>query len=104
MNAQFEKFADPIKEINNLTVKNFEAVIGLQLKNVEENAKIGIEQAKSAAAVNDADSWKGYLNAQAEITQQYNDRLVESTRNVVELSNAYSSEIQRIVKEAFKVK
>lgn len=104
MNAQFEKFANPIKEINNLTVKNFEAVIGLQLKNAEENAKIGIEQAKSATSINDADSWKGYLNAQVEITQQYNDRLVESTRNVVELSNAYTSEIQRIVKEAFTVK
>jgi phasin family protein len=104
MNAQFEKFADPIKEINNLTVKNFETVLGLQLKNVEENAKIGIEQAKSATEIKDADGWTGYLNAQAEITQQYNDRLVESSRNVVALSNAYSSEIQRIVKEAFTVK
>ena len=104
MNAQFEKFADPIKEINNLTVKNFEAVIGIQLKNAEENAKIGVEQAKSATAISDADGWKSYLNAQAEITQQYNDRLVESTRNVFELGNAYSNEFQRIVKEAFTVR
>ena len=104
MNAQFEKFAAPIKEINDLTVKNFETVIGLQLKSVEENAKIGIEQAKSATEIKDADGWKSYLNAQAEITQQYNDKLVESTKNVVELGNAFSNEIQRIVKEAFTVK
>ena len=54
--------------------------------------------------IKDADGWKSYLNAQAEITQQYNDKLVESTKNVVELGNAYSNEIQRIVKEAFTVK
>jgi phasin family protein len=103
MNAQFEKIAEPIKEINNLTVKNFETVIGMQLKNAEENAKIGVEQAKSAASINDADSLKGYLSAQAEITQQYNDRLVESAKSFVELGNAYSNEIQRIVKDTFTV-
>ncbi len=103
MNAQFDKIAEPIKEINNLTVKNFETVVAMQLKNVEENTKIGIEQAKNAVAINDADSWKDYLQTQAEITQQYNDRLVESARNVVELGNAYTNEIQRIVKNAFSV-
>jgi phasin family protein len=103
MNAQFEKIAEPIKEVSNLTVKNFETVVAMQLKNVEENTRIGIEQAKTAASINDADGWKGYLQAQAEITQQYNDRMVESARNVVELGNAYTTEIQRIVKSAFNV-
>ena len=104
MNAQFEKYVAPMKEINNLTVKNFETVTEMQLKNAEENAKIGIEQIKSATAVKDADGWKSYLNTQAEVTQQFNDRLVENVRSVVELSNAYNSEIQRIVKDAFAVK
>ena len=104
MNAQFEKIAEPIKELNDLTVKNFETVVGLQLKNAEENAKIGIEQAKSAAAINDAEGWKGYMGAQAEITQQFNDRIIESTKNFVELGNAYNTEVQRIVKDAFATK
>lgn len=104
MNAQFDKYVAPMKEINNLTVKNFETVTEMQLKSAEENAKIGIEQIKSAAAVKDADGWKSYLNTQAEVTQQFNDRLVENVRSVVELSNAYNSEIQRIVKDAFAVK
>jgi phasin family protein len=103
MNAQFEKIAEPLKEINQLTVKNFETVIGMQIKTAEENAKIGIEQAKDAVAINDVNGWKDYLNTQAEITQQYNDRLLENARNVVELGNAYTNEIQRIVKDAFTV-
>ena len=76
----------------------------MQLKNAEENAKLGIEQVKSATSINDADSWKGYMSAQAEVTQQFNDRLVESARTVVELGNAYTNEVQRIVKDAFAVK
>ena len=95
---------EPIEELNDLTVKNFETVVGLQLKNAEENAKIGIEQAKSATAINDAEGWKGYMGAQAEITQQFNERLLESTKNVVELGNAYNTEFQRIVKDAFSAK
>ena len=37
MNAEFEKFIAPIKEINELTVKNFETVAEMQLKVAEEN-------------------------------------------------------------------
>ena len=104
MNAQFEKLVDPIKEINELTVKNFETVADLQIKTAEENVKIGIEQVKNATAVSDVDSWKKYLDTQAEVTQQYSDRLLANARTVVELGNAYSNEVQQIVKNAFAVK
>jgi len=104
MNTQFEKFVEPLKEINNLTVKNIETVVDMQLKNVEETAKVGLEQVKGVSAINDADSWKSYLNTQAEVTQQFNERLVENARTVVELGNAFTNEVQQIVKAAFAVK
>ncbi len=104
MNAQFEKLLDPIKEINELAVKNFETVADLQIKTAEENVKIGIEQVKNATAVSDVDSWKKYLDTQAEVTQQYSDRLLANARTVVELGNAYSNEVQQIVKNAFAIK
>ena len=92
-----------MKEINELTVRNFETVAELQLKTAEENVKAGIEQVKNAAAVRDADSWKEYLAAQAAASQEYSDRILTSARSVVELSNAYNTEVQRIMKEAFSV-
>ena len=104
MNAQFEQFTAPLKEINELTVKNFETVADLQIKTAEENVKAGIEQVKNAAAVNDAESWKSYLATQAEVTQQFNDRFVANARTFVELGNAYTSELQRIVKDSFAAK
>jgi len=104
MNTQFEKFVEPIKEINDLAVKNFETVTDMQLKTAEENARIGIEQIKGAAAVSDAESWKSYLKTQAEVAQQFNERLLENARSVAELGNTYNNELQRIVKDAFAVK
>ncbi len=104
MNTQFDKLVEPIKEINELAVKNFETVTDMQLKTAEENARIGIEQIKSAAAVSDAEGWKNYLKIQAEVAQQFNERLLENARSVAELGNAYNNELQRIVKEAFTVK
>jgi phasin family protein len=104
MNTQFENIAGPIKEINELTTKNFEAVASLQLKAVEENTKVGIEQVKTASTINDADSLKSYLDSQLEITRQFNERLVENSRVVIELGNTYTNELRRIVKDAFAVK
>ena len=103
MNTQFEKFVAPIKEINELAVRNFETVAELHLKNAEENVKIGIEQVKNATEVRDTDSLKQYLDNQARIAQQFNDRLVANTRTVIELGNAYHNELQRIMKSTFAV-
>ena len=104
MNAQFEQFAAPIKEINELSVKNFETVADLNLKAAEENVKISIEQVKNAASVSDAESWKNYLANQAEVNQAMNDRMVANAKTVVELGNAYAIEMQRIFKESFAAK
>ena len=101
MNTEFEKFIAPIKEINELTVKNFEAIAEMQIKVAEENVSLSLEQAKNAANVKDADSWKDYMNSQAAYSQQLNDRMIESAKGVVELSNAYNTEVQRIVKGLF---
>ncbi|NKB36699.1 MAG: TIGR01841 family phasin [Gammaproteobacteria bacterium] len=104
INTQFDQFAAPLKEINELSVKNFETVADLNLKAAEENVKIGIEQVKNAAGVSDAESWKNYLASQAEVTQGLNDRMVENAKTVVELGNAYAAEMQRIFKDSFAVK
>lgn len=104
MNTEFDKFIEPIKEINELTVKNFEAIADMQIKVAEENVQRGIDQAKNAASIKDADSWKEYVDSQAAYSQELNERIIENAKNVVELSNTYNAEVQRIVKGLFTVK
>lgn len=103
MNAEFEKFIAPFKELNNVAVQNVEKLVDLQLKALEENTKVGLEQLKNAAAINDLDGLKSYIDSQTEISKQVAERTVQDTRAVVELGNAYTNEVQRIVKENLAV-
>lgn len=104
MNEQMEKYLAPWKEISDLGIKNAESFLNMQLQFTDEAAKAGIEQVKDAAQIKDAESMKTFLEVQAGISQKWNDRVLENTRNAVEMGNAYNSEVQRIVKDAFTVK
>lgn len=99
MNAEFDKYFAPLKELNTIAVQNIEKLVDLQLKSLEENTKVSLEQLKNAAAINDIEGLKTYFNNQAEVTKQVAERAAEDARAVVELSNNYSNEFQRIVKE-----
>ena len=103
MNAQIEKYLTPVQELNTLTVTNVEKIVSLQVKRIEENAKIGLEQLKAAAAVKDADGLKDYFTNYADAMRQISEHTVEDLRTVFELGNAFGSEARRIFKDAMKV-
>ena len=103
MNAQLEKYFTPVQELNALAVDNVEKIVSLQIKRIEENAKIGVEQLKAAAAVKDVDGLKDYLSNYAEALRQISQHTVEDIRTVFDLGNAFSSEARRIFKDATKV-
>lgn len=102
MSAQAEKFFTPFRELNALAIENFEKIADLQMKAFEESSKAGIESLKGAAAVNDFDSLKSYLTKQAEVTRQLTERSLADSKSVMELGNSYNSEVQKVVKDAFK--
>lgn len=104
MNEQFEKYAVPLKELNELNVKNTETFVEMQLKQSEESTKVNLDQLKAASQVTDADSLKSFLESQAEVSQQLNARVAENTRAVVEMGNIYAAEMQKIFTNAFAVK
>ena len=98
MNAEFQKFLAPIQELNTIAVQNVEKIIDIQLKALEENTKVGIEQLKSASQINDLEGLNTYFTAQAEVGKKVAERAAEDTRAIVELGNAYTNEVQRVVK------
>lgn len=102
MNEQFEKYFAPMRELNALAVANLEKLVDLQVKYLGDSAKAGVEQLKNAATVTDAEGFKNYMSAQVAVTRQFTERAIEDSRTVAELSNAYSTEVQNVMKEAFK--
>lgn len=103
MNAQIEKYFTPVQELNALSVDNVEKIVSLQIKRMEENTKIGVEQLKAAAAVKDVDGLKDYLSNYAEALRQISEHTVEDMRTVFDLGNAFNSEARRIFKDVMKV-
>ena len=102
MNPQVEKYIAPVNELNALAIDNIEKLISLNVKRFEETAKAGIEQLRAAAAIKDVEDVKAYLNSYAETIRQIGERTVEDTRAVLEMGNSYTSEAQRIFKDALK--
>ena len=104
MNAQVEKYFTPVQELNTLTVDNVEKLVNLQIKRIQEHATFSIEQMKAASSVKDADSLKAYMADYADSMRQLSERTVEDVRAVFELGNAFTTEAQRIMQDAFKTK
>ena len=103
MNEQFEKYYAPVKELNTLAVNNIEKLLDLQLKFIEESTKAGVESLKSAAAFNDAEGFKDYVNAQVETSKQLTEKAIEDSKTALELGNSYATEVQKVVKDALTV-
>ena len=102
MNVQVEKYMAPVQELNALAVENVEKVLTLHLKRMEETTKFGIEQIKAAASIKDAQSFQSYFSSYAETLRQLGERTAEDVRTVYELGNTYSTQAQRIFKDALK--
>ena len=100
MNAQVDKFFAPVRELNALAVENVEKVIGIQMKYIEDSAKLGIESLKGAAAISDVDGLKDYLTKQAEVSKELSERALSDSKTVMELGKNYTSEVQKIMKGA----
>ena len=103
MNEQFEKYIAPVRELNSLAITNLEKLVDLQVKYFEDSVKAGIEQLKTASSINDVEGLKNYLSSQVAVSKQFSERAIEDGRTVAELGNSYAVEVQKVVKDAFKV-
>ena len=103
MNEQFEKFITPVRELNALAVENLEKLMNIQMKYVEDSAKLSIDQLKTVSTIADVEGLKSYLGQQAELSKQMTERAISDSRAVLELGNSYTAGVQKIVKEALEV-
>ena len=102
MNEQFEKYFAPVRELNALAISNLEKLVDIQLRYIEDSARAGVEQLKTAAAINDAEGFRNYLNTQVAASRKFTERAIEDSRTVAELGTGYATEVQKVVKETLK--
>lgn len=100
MEQTFEKFVAPVRELNELTLNNIEKIAAIQVKNIQENAKISVDALRSTAGIKDIDSLRSYLDSQVSVAQDLYQKAVEDAQEIARLSESYASDVKAIVKKS----
>ena len=102
MNVQAGKYFEPVREINALALENVEKLLDIQLKSINDTARLSVEQLKSAADINDVDGLKKYFTDQAEMVKTLGERFVKDSQAALELGVSYTDKVQQIVTDTVK--
>jgi phasin family protein len=100
MDNTFEKLVEPIKELNELTLKSVEKITAVQLKAFQDNAKIGMYALNTASDIKDIDSFKNYLESQVAVSQYVSDNAVVDVKEISELSNSFATDAKEVVEKS----
>ena len=96
MNIQTEKYLEPIREINTLALESAEKMLDIQLKSINDTARIGVAQLRNAAEIKDAEGFKDYLSGQTEVAKNLSERFVKDTQATLELGASYADQVQQV--------
>ena len=102
MNVQTGKYFEPVREINALALENVEKLLDIQLKSINDTARLSVEQLKSAADIKDVDGLKKYITDQAEAVKSLGERFIKDSQTALELGVNYTDKVQQIVSETIK--
>lgn len=96
----FEELMAPVKELNELTLKNIEEIAAIQVKAIEENAKISMDALKASIEIKDYDSFNSYLQEQASSAQNIANNAIEDSKEIVKLTESYTSSVKELVEKS----
>ena len=92
-----EEFLAPFQSLNALAMSNMEALVALQTKNFEKYSTLTLATIKEASAITDIEQSKAFMEKQAELSKQVTEELTADATTVVEMSKAYTAEVQKLV-------
>lgn len=100
MNAQTEKYFEPVRQLNALAVENVEKLLDIQLKSINETTRLAIQQMKSAAQVSDVEGLKKHFSTPTEVAKAVCELFVKDAQAAIEIGKRYSEEAQGVITNA----
>jgi len=100
MTNAYERFIAPMKEFNELAFKSMERITAVQLKSLQDNAKIGMYALNTAAEVKDYSSLKNYLESQIAVTQYVSDTAKVDVKEINELGKEFAVNAKEVVEKS----
>lgn len=102
MSVQPAKYFEPVREINELALDNVEKLLDIQLKSLNDTARLSLEQLRSATDIKDVDGLKQYITEQADLVKSLGERFVKDSQTALELGVSYTDRVQQIVSDSIK--
>ncbi len=102
MEKTFENLVAPVKELNDLTLKNIEQIAAFQVKAIQENARISIDSLQSATEIKDLDSLQDYLQDQIAVAQNLSNNAVEDAQEITKLGISYATSVKELVEKSVR--
>ena len=96
MKFDFEKFAGPSRELSQLTVKSLEDLSEIQVKNITEMYRVGLESMKAAADISNPESLKDFVAEQTAVTKSIAEGYAADWKSIGEISQKYLNESKKI--------
>lgn len=100
MSFDIEKFVAPTRELSQLAISSYEDLAEIQIKNILECNRLGIESLKSAASISSPEEFKSYIADQTTQSKVIAENLVADAKSAGEIGQNYFNEAKKVVEGA----
>ncbi len=100
MKFDIEKIATPSRVLGQLAISSYEDLAEIQIKNILECNRIGIESLKSATSISSPEDFKSYIADQTTQTKAIAENLSADVKAASEIGQNYFSEAKKVVETA----
>lgn len=97
---QAERIMAPVRAMNEVAVEKTEKLVKLQATAFQTYAKLAIDHWRDALSVKDADGAKDFMSKHRAYVESVTEKASKDANAVMELSNDYVSEVQKIFKDS----
>ena len=103
LNKQFEQVSVPARKFMELNLAHTEKLVQFQIDASRQYVNLGLDQARSALEISDAEGFKTWLSKQRDVAETVAKRIGEDTRTVVDFGRNYAEEAASLTQEGAKV-
>lgn len=100
--SQTGTFAAPVVKANQVVVNNFEKLIDLQMKSLQEYVEIGIGNMKAAAEVDSPSALQRYFGKQSETVNVLRQKMMNDVKALTELGTTFREDMTKLTEASIK--
>lgn len=100
---QASKMVEPLQKMQSAWVSNLQAFSNFQIKAMEDYAKLGMAQLKTAVDIKEPQDYQAYSSAQNELLKTVQEKVVEDNKQLTQMAQTFIGELDSIWKESLPI-